>query len=440
MMYDLFYVSRTNISDDDWNFFRERFSLAQKLENIRSFDDIKNKAFTKLFWVVWSDLEIVDNFEFDYKVPKWDLEYIHVFRNKDHYDGVALFPKSATVSKKEFEHRFYANKKEIDVVASHPKMYDVFDIDSYEEYLNALEISSTDMFWMTSKNIKSHPDFKFDLYISHHNVNDRNQNHAFIHRTGLIESMDGIFLCSKHKPLTKKEIEFRFPVNRKEWDIIASVPNEYGQFSNTIESYEDYLTACERTDTTELFWFIPNDVVVDPNFNFDLYFPNDNQFDRKINHVFLNDEYFDGIMLLSKHKKISKKEFGHRFLVEKKEWNVIASQPKKYDIFYIDTYEEYQEALESSSTEMFWMTSRNLQPADDFKFDMYFSHHDTVHRSMTHAFIHRVGDKDSYNGIFLCSKNKPLTKKEIEHRFPIERKEWDIIASGPVMYTRYVTD
>jgi hypothetical protein len=97
-------------------------------------------------------------------------------------------------------------------------------------------------------------------------------------------------------------------------------------------------------------------------------------------------------------------------------------------------------ALESSTAEMFWMTSRNLQAMADFKFDIYFSHHNHYDRNQTHAFIHRIGNSDNYNGIFLCSKNKVWTKNEIEHRFPVERKEWNIVASGPVTYQQYVVN
>lgn len=437
-MYDIFYVSRTNINNDDWEDFKKRFPSAQKLENVRSFDQLKSKAFTKMFWVVWNDVIVEDSFKLDYVVPKWDLEYIHVFKNDDHYDGITLFPKSAVVSDKEFKVRFYVNKKEIDVIASRPKIYDIFTINDYKDYLTALETSTTDMFWMTSKNIKNHPSFKFDFYIPHHNTVDRGQNHAFLHRVGLIESYNGIFLCSKNHVMVKKEIENRFPITRKEWPILASVPNEYGQYSFTIETYQDYLNALARTDTTELFWFIPSDVITSPDFNFETYFSHENDFDRKINHVFKNGDHYDGVMLLSKHKTISEKEFNHRFLVDKKEWDIVASTPKPFDIFYIDTFEEYQEALEKTTTEMFWMTSRNLTPAEDFKFDLYISHHNTIDRKQNHAFVHRVGNKDSYNGIFLCSKHVPLTKKEVEHRYPIERKEWDIVASGPVVYAKYV--
>lgn len=437
-MYDIFYVSRQNIDEDDWNSFSARFPTSKKIENVKTFKDLTDKAFTKLFWVVWSDVVVDNNFNLDYTVPKWDAGYIHVFKNGDHYDGINIFPKSASVSQKEFDHRFFSNKKEIDIVASTPKVFDVFTIDSYSEYLEALENSTTDMFWMTSKNIKPYEDFKFDIYISHHSVQDREQNHAFKHLNDSVESYNGIFLCSKKSLLTKKEVEYRFPINRKEWPIVASTSAGYNR--SLITTYQDYLEVMDRTDGTELIWVVPLDVDVLEEFQFDTYFSHDNEFDRKMNHVFLNGNDYDGVMLLSKHKPVSEREFKHRFIVDKKEWPIQASKPRNYPIFYIDTWEEYQEALEKSPTEMFWMSSRNLQPAEDFKFDIYFSHHNSYDRGQNHAFIHRVNGKDTFNGIFLCSKNKVLTKKEVEHRFPIERKEWDIVASGPVAYTRYVAN
>lgn len=439
-MYDIFYASKQHIDEKDWSKFFERFPTARKIENVRTFRDLSDRAFTRLFWVVWNDLEISEDFHLDYKVPKWDESYVHVFKNGKHFDGINLFSRNAIISQKEFDHRFFSNKKEIDIIASKPKLYDIFTIDSYSEYLDALETSTTDMFWMTSRNLKPHKDFKFDLYFPHYAVDDRSQTHAMIHRTGLVESYNGIFLCSKRKILSKKEIEYRFPVSRNEIDIIASVPTDYNQFSGTIETYQDYLEATERHDNTEMIWIVPSDLNVLDTFNFDIYFSHDNEFDRNIHHVFLNGDHYDGIMLLSRHNKISEKEFNSRFIIDKKEWDIVASTPKHYPIFYIDTYEEYLQALKSSSAEMFWMISRNLQASVDFKFDIYFSHHNIYDRNQTHAFIHRVGDKDNYNGIFLCSKNKEWTKKEVEHRFPIERKEWDIVASGPITYVRYVAN
>lgn len=86
-----------------------------------------------MFWVVWNDLVITETFTFDYIVPKWDQEYIHIFKNQNFYDGVTLFPKASNFTQKEFENRFFINnKKEIDIQASSPKPFDIVFI-SYNE-------------------------------------------------------------------------------------------------------------------------------------------------------------------------------------------------------------------------------------------------------------------------------------------------------------------
>lgn len=89
-----------------------------------------------------------------------------------------------------------------------------------------------------------------------------------------------------------------------------------------IKNYEQYLEALE-TSPTEMFWVIPDDVEVCREFGFDIYFPPDDEYNRKMNHVFLNGNTYDGVMLMSKHRKISKKEFENRFPIERKEWNLI---------------------------------------------------------------------------------------------------------------------
>lgn len=437
-MYDLFYVSFNKADDDHWNDFKERFPLAQKIENVKCFEDIKSKAFTKLFWAVWDDLDVDKNFDFSYRVPQWDLEYIHVFKNGNYFDGITIFSKNSEVTDKEFKYRFFQNKKEIDINASTPKPYDYFNIENYDEYLSALDASTTDLFWMSSRELKIKDDFDFNFYFSHHDIGNRSQNHAFANLVDGKKYFNGLFLCSKQQQLSKKEVDYKFPINRIEWDIVATEPKYNKIF--TIETYEDYLKAVNSTQGTELFWFIPTDIILDSSFNFDLYFPQDNEYDRKMNHVFLNGNDYDGVMLLSKHALISEKEFRHRFIVEKKQWDIKASDPKPYDQFYIDTYDEYLQALERSSTEMFWMLSRNLSIVEGFNLNLYFSHHNSYDRNENHGFIHKVGDRETYNGIYLLSKNKPITKKEIEHRHLITKKEWNVVASGPIKYTTYVFD
>jgi hypothetical protein len=105
MIYDIFYVSKNKINETDWLSFNNRFPSSQKIENVQSFTDISKKSFTKLFWVVWNDLIVLPNFNFSYVVPKWDEQYIHVFKNGSHFDGICLFSKQHQVSEKEFKHQ-----------------------------------------------------------------------------------------------------------------------------------------------------------------------------------------------------------------------------------------------------------------------------------------------------------------------------------------------
>ena len=100
MIYDIFYISKNNINEADWLSFNKRFPLSQKIENVKNFSDISNRAFTKLFWIVWDNLIISDDFDFSYIVTKWDEKYIHVFKNAKYFDGITLFSKHSNVSNK----------------------------------------------------------------------------------------------------------------------------------------------------------------------------------------------------------------------------------------------------------------------------------------------------------------------------------------------------
>jgi hypothetical protein len=166
---------------------------------------------------------------------------------------------------------------------------------------------------------------------------------------------------------------------------------------SSIKTYQDYLKALKESPT-EMFWVVPEDVIVDPNFKFDIYFSHDNEYDRKMNHVFLNGEHYDGIMLVSKHRPISEREFNTRYLIARKEWNIKASNPN-YDIVFISykepnadsNYNElcsrhpnakrvhgvkgihnaHMKAAELSNTSMFWVVDGDAVILEDFKFDYH---------------------------------------------------------------------
>lgn len=226
MKYDLFFVSRSKVPEYQWKEFKNRFLLAQKMEDVNTLDQIKAKSLTKFFWVVWNDLQVVDGFCFDYAVTEWDRQYIHVFKNGEHFDGICMFSKNHHVTQKEFDHRFFSNKKEIDIVASTPRPFEKFVIDTYDDYLTACQKSSMAMLWLIPKEAEV-LDFDFALYFSHHNIYNRNINHVFQHVFGDELTYNGVMLVPKNKMLSKKEIDFRFPIEKKMYEIVASQHRAY---------------------------------------------------------------------------------------------------------------------------------------------------------------------------------------------------------------------
>jgi hypothetical protein len=421
-MYDIIFIGDKTVHSDTWKEFKTRFPMLKNASNV---DDAKRTSITKMFWVLWPDIILDEKFGFDYIVDDWSTEYVHVFKNNNTYDGVCLIPKSAEITDRELQHRFFVNKKEIDIVASRPRSFNYFEVDSYDEYLYALENSTTEMFWMSSRNIKPAQELIEKFYISHHDSQLRNQTHAFVHEVNEQHLYNGLFLCSKRRELARREVEYRFPIDRIEHDIVGSGKKSYDIFE--IDSYEEYLHALKNS-TTEMFWMSSRNISATIP---DLYFTHDNEFDRKTNHNFLHcGDKRNGVFLCSKHRPLTQKEIEHRFLVNAKEWNIVASGPVKYDHFYIDSYAEYLEAFEKSNTEMFWAipTTINLDP--NFKFDFYFTHDNQYDRRINHVFL----NGRYHDGVILCSKRLKISQREWQFKFIAGKKEYDIVASMPKPY------
>jgi hypothetical protein len=311
MIYDIFYVSKEKINEVEWQQFRGRFPSAQKIENIKTIDDVKKRAFTKFFWLVWDDVVISKDFNFDYRVDKWDEEYVHVFKNscngvESYIHGVALIPKKSNILKKEFDFKFYVNKKEIDIVASKFR-YPIRQVDTYDEYIRIFNEESKSMFWCTRSDITITDTSVFDIYFDPLDGKydyDRNINHVFKNKN----FYDGLILMSKNKILTEKEFKFRFPIEKKEWNIVASEPNPFDivfisfdekdadeNFSKLKERFpkakrvhgvkgihQAHIEAAKISDT-EMFWVVDADAHILKKFNFEFeYIPHYNKNERDI--------------------------------------------------------------------------------------------------------------------------------------------------------------
>jgi hypothetical protein len=419
-MSDIVFISNNSkYASKSWEVLKAAYPRAKKAE---SFEQARQKVFTKMFWVVWPDTEIDINFKFDYVADEWSQEYIHVFLNGSHRDGIILAPKHISISDRELRHRFFLNKKEVDIVASNPKPFDLFYVDTWEEYEHALENSSTELFWAVSHNLSYNKKFINDFYFSHHNSYDRKENHAFVHRVNEKDLYNGVFLCSKHKPLNKRQIEYRFLVNAKQWNNVISGPCKYPIC--TITSYNDYLDMLDNVET-EMFWMIPQHILVRNNFNFDLYFSHDNEYDRKINHVFKNGNFYDGLVLCSKHSVISEREYKYRFITNKKEHDIVASDTLEYDKIVVNSYKEFVEAKKKVATDFFYVISNDVEINWNFNYHIPYYERDNIH-------VFKNGKY--HDGIFLIHKDKQLAQREFDYRFFVNKKEIDILASQPKQY------
>jgi hypothetical protein len=212
-MYDIFFVGQ---SEDRWTSLKLRYPNARHCYEL-SIKEIQEKSFTKLFWVIWDDVVLDEVFNInEYKATKWDDHYTHIFKNGECYDGICLINKTIKISTREFDNRFFANKKNIDIQASKPVKYDVFYINTYEEYLEAVDKSSTSMFWAVWKDVNA-DSFKFDYQVPKYE-----QHITHIFKNG--KHYDGVCLFSKKSIMSCREVEYRFFVVKKEINILASQP------------------------------------------------------------------------------------------------------------------------------------------------------------------------------------------------------------------------
>lgn len=109
-MYDIIFISYNEPNaEKNYSLLKDRFPLAKRVNGIKGIHQAHiaaaKKSFTNMFWVVDGDAEILDSFNFNYEVPKDQLDFVHVWRSKNPindleygYGGVKLLPKKLTIS------------------------------------------------------------------------------------------------------------------------------------------------------------------------------------------------------------------------------------------------------------------------------------------------------------------------------------------------------
>ena len=377
---------------------------------INSTDDMlqaQEKCTTDFFWAVPSNVVLRDTFKFNYKPDYWSLDNIHVFGNGNNetMDGVCLVPKTYKFTKNELEYRFYASKKEVKIVASDPIPYQKFTVNNFADYEHAIQHCQTDMFWAVPSDVEIAEDFDFDFHVPY-----QNKNVVQVFLNG--EHRDGVVLLPRDKKVSEREIEHRFYVTKNELDIVASYPKSFKKW--IVNSYKDYMTAYNEVEE-DMFWMIHPDLIIKDDFDFDFYISHHDQYNRNIHHVFKNKEYFDGIALISKNLRISRKEFEYRFFAQKKEHDIVATEPKPYDIVFISynepnadenfeklmtkfpdkvihrvhgiegIHQAHIKAAKTVDTEMFYVVDGDADIIDSFEFDYQIAHYDIDGKKTVHV-------------------------------------------------------
>ena len=387
-MYDIFYLGNNQK-------LVTKFPTAKRVNSIQQAQQL---SLTKLFWFVWNDVTPVDNFLFDiyFSIDNtYDNIINHVFLHDDNGEilknSIWLLSKTIPISKDEIDYRYVLNAKEWDIVASTPMLYDKFIINSYDDYLNAFEQSTTEMFWCIPDDIAIIDDSIFNLtytvknsFDTRHDF-DRNINHVY--KNG--DYHDGVILCSVNCKISSREFNYGFIVQKKEVDITASLPKQYGII--TVSNYEDYITKLSNTNS-EFVWVVPDDIDVAFDFDYQML-----RWEKDNVHIFKNGLYNDGIMIHHRNMTISKKEYDYCWYTKKKEVDIMASLPKQYNIVFISynesnadknynnlltrfptakrvhgvkgIHQAHIEAAKLCNTDMFWVVDGDASIVNSFNFD-----------------------------------------------------------------------
>lgn len=108
-MFDIVFISyQEPNADENWNRLVSRFPTAKRVHGVKGIHQAHIVAakhcWTKMFWIVDGDAQVVANFDFNYKPDQWNLDTVHVWRSQNPindmvygYGGVKLFPTQLTI-------------------------------------------------------------------------------------------------------------------------------------------------------------------------------------------------------------------------------------------------------------------------------------------------------------------------------------------------------
>jgi hypothetical protein len=108
-MYDIAFISYNEVeADHNWQQLKQKFPYAKRTHGVKGIHqahiEAAKKACTRMFYIVDADAVILNEFDFSYVPPKYELDHVHVWRSQNPindlvygYGGVKLFPRTKTI-------------------------------------------------------------------------------------------------------------------------------------------------------------------------------------------------------------------------------------------------------------------------------------------------------------------------------------------------------
>ena len=129
--YDIFFLSYDEENaDQNFKLLTDQYCWAKRIHGVEGIFnahlEAAKQSTTDFFWVVDADATIRQTFKFDYRVPEWDFDVVHIWNSRNPvngleygYGGVKLIPKFVLLLR--------ANTESVDVTTSIGPKIKLFD-------------------------------------------------------------------------------------------------------------------------------------------------------------------------------------------------------------------------------------------------------------------------------------------------------------------------
>lgn len=236
-----------------------------EFEKFSSEEEGRAKSQNNWFWVVDPNVDVLDNFDFDFVPETWDEGKTHVWQKLNpitgrqyDYAGVMLCPKVPQAK---------GRPKYIREAACTQKQFPIFNLDPQLDIIEQLtHIDSTvtnSMYWVVDPFTRLHPDFKFDYYPTQW---DEKNVHVFADEDGNYRNIrlypKGTFTSTT---LTDKDVANNSFSNLKQINTIGSLRPQWPVVHLTDVTKIELVTALQEYANQEVpfLWTVDPDVSVE---------------------------------------------------------------------------------------------------------------------------------------------------------------------------------